>query len=420
MMMQQQQQQQQQQQPLIHLRRHQWTRFHSGGADDDSPMDDNHHYQQWQNQREVSAAAKTRRGGRCIINPHDRRYQIWWYATAIAAIATAFWTPYQIAFAGGGGAAPHFSTTTTTANGDANQQVYDYNEDEDDDGSSTSIGSQFEMFLTMLFIIDIFVQLHLAKEEDEVAKASMTTTATTTTSSKSSKSSSTSSRDEMCHHYLSHPRFWCDLIGVFPFEQTILLVVSLLWQHDDETENRSTPLGVSLVRLVRCLRLYRLKRLSDRIQYNGRIKLLWSTLLRNIAVILFSTLSVHFKKTTPWSLCVVYSLLTPLSFSCAFSSPNNNNTSHPLGRLRHVLCGSVARIWPGNVDWFARGRCIVIVIGLLRAQFVVECRCFYDGRFWRLLGRQYGRNDHHVTLYDDQHCREQLVHWQCHVTRRQG
>jgi hypothetical protein len=238
----------------------------------------------------------------------------------VAAIATAFWTPFQIAFAatgsGGGDASSLSSSSTWMAD---ENEVVDEEDTEaavDADGASTNFGSQFEMFLTMIFIIDIVIQFHLARDDgDDDGIVVVTSTSRRPLSVRPRDPNRSSAVDDddddddygrqhksSCHPYLSSLRFWCDLLGVLPLEQTILLAWSLLRRgHDDDDENnadhdqdddRKMALGVSLVRLVRFVRLYRLQKLSDLIQYNGRIKLLWSTLLRNIAVILFSTLAV--------------------------------------------------------------------------------------------------------------------------------
>jgi hypothetical protein len=230
----------------------------------------------------------------------------------VAAIATAFWTPFQIAFATGSSESASTSSSSSSSTWMAAEtDVVDEEETaavEDADGASTNFGSQFEMFLTMIFIIDIVIQFHLARSGDN-NDSGVVVTSTLRRRLRVRRHDPNSSmadddhdddgqRDKSsCHPYLSSPRFWCDLLGVLPLEQTILLAWSLLRRgHDDENngdhdhqDDRKMALGVSLVRLVRFVRLYRLQKLSDLIQYNGRIKLLWSTLLRNIAVILFST-----------------------------------------------------------------------------------------------------------------------------------
>lgn len=76
--------------------------------------------------------------------------------------------------------------------------------------------------------------------------------------------------------------FWVDLVGVFPFETVAIMLYG--GDFDDDA-----ALLFSLLRFLRFVRLHRMKKLSDILQYDGRVSLLWFTLLRNFAAVFGAT-----------------------------------------------------------------------------------------------------------------------------------
>jgi len=179
-----------------------------------------------------------------IVFPWNPYYEAWWTLTAFGAIFTVFFGPFHIAF--GSDAATSVLLT---------------------DDASTLI----EFVLTSIFVVDIFVNFHLAFYKNELIVFE---------------------RTEIWKEYLSK-MFWVDLVGVFPFETVALMMVGDL----DGADKR--VLLFSLFRFLRFVRLHRMKKLSDLLQYDTRVSLLWFTLLRNFA----ATFSV-----THVEACVMYFL----------------------------------------------------------------------------------------------------------------
>ena len=162
-----------------------------------------------------------------IIFPWMTGYKIWWSITAVGAIFTVMFGPYQIAF-------------------------------EDEPGVLTDTSGIIEMILNGIFAVDILVNFNLAFYSDQEVMVF--------------------ERRKICQAYLRR-MFWVDLIGVFPFETLALALSGNLGSTSRDA------LLYSLLRLLRFVRLHRMKRLSDVLQYNARISLLWFTLLRNFAAV---------------------------------------------------------------------------------------------------------------------------------------
>lgn len=159
----------------------------------------------------------------CIIFPWMTAYKIWWTITAVGAIFTVFFVPFQIAF------------------NDASAVV--------------------EYALTLIFVVDIFVNFNLAFYKEEILVFE---------------------RREIFHDYFGG-MFWIDFIGVFPFETFALLLAGNPGGSNNEA------LYFSLLRLLQFVRLHRMKRLSYVMQYDARISLLWFTLIRNFGAVLTVT-----------------------------------------------------------------------------------------------------------------------------------
>lgn len=167
---------------------------------------------------------------RCILFPWMRASKMWWVVTSLAALCTIFVVPYQVAF-----------------------RV--------DPGSLNGPMDLFDWLLTVIFSADVVVTFHSAFYRDEILIYH---------------------RLEIASEYVKG-KIWLDLIGIFPFERIALAVM-----RDRKVDN----LLLSPLQLLRFARLYRLHALSDLLQYNARVSLLWFTLARNIGLTLACT---HFE-----------------------------------------------------------------------------------------------------------------------------
>ena len=174
-----------------------------------------------------------------VVFPFDTSYQIWWFVTAVGAIMTAFLLPYEIAFQAA------------------------------ETGRLEDAGAIVETVLVLIFTLDILINFNLAIYKD---------------------SRLTFQRSEIIKSYLQG-MFWVDLCGVFPF-QTVAM-----WINGNNVANNAFLF--SLWRLPRLVRLHRLKKLSDIMQFDGHISFLWFTLIRNFAAVL---LVAH------WEACTMYFL----------------------------------------------------------------------------------------------------------------
>mmetsp|Transcript_9128 Transcript_9128/g.17196 ORF Transcript_9128/g.17196 Transcript_9128/m.17196 type:complete len:487 (+) Transcript_9128:474-1934(+) len=162
-----------------------------------------------------------------IFFPFNLYYKIWWGITVIGAIATAFFLPYEIAF----------------------QEEY---------GSFKDVGFVVEFILELIFSVDIVINFNLAIYKE--GRLIFT-------------------RSEIVQTYLKE-MFLFDLCGVFPFESL------MLWFTGSLGQSTSDVLIFSIFRLPRLLRLGRLKKFSDIMQYDGHVSFLWFTMLRNAAAVL--------------------------------------------------------------------------------------------------------------------------------------
>ena len=167
---------------------------------------------------------------RGVFFPWMMSYKIWWSITALGAIATVFFAPFQIAF-------------------------------QREPGTFNDVSDMVELFLTGIFAVDILVNFNLVFYKNELIIFD---------------------REEITKEYL-RKMFWVDLIGVFPFETVSLWYMGLLGRGGE------TVLLLSLLRILRFVRLYRMKKLSDILQYDARISLLWFTMLRNFAAVMACT-----------------------------------------------------------------------------------------------------------------------------------
>jgi len=132
---------------------------------------------------------------RGIFFPWAPAYKLWWHVTAMGAIFTVFFAPFQIAF-------------------------------EDEPGTFMDVSGTIELFLNSLFTVDIFVNFNLAFYKDELIVFE---------------------RREIFWEYFGC-MFWWDFIGVFPFETVCLLGAGKLG------ESSRNALLFSLLRMLRFVR----------------------------------------------------------------------------------------------------------------------------------------------------------------------
>lgn len=182
-----------------------------------------------------------------IFFPFSFYYKVWWAITVIGAIATSFFLPYSIAF-------------------------------EDDFRSLNDTGAISELILGFIFTMDILVNFNLAVYVE--GRLIFT-------------------RSEIVQHYLND-MFWVDLCSVFPFEYL------MLWFSGSLGQSSQKILIFGIFRLPRLLRLHRLKRFSDIMQYDGHVSFLWFTMVRNTAAVLAF---VH------WEACTMYFIARLNDFS---------------------------------------------------------------------------------------------------------
>ena len=165
-----------------------------------------------------------------VFFPWVMSYRIWWAITAVGAIATVFFAPFQMAF-------------------------------QNESGDVDFFADAIETTLTTIFVVDIIVTFNLVLYKNERIVLE---------------------RKEIVTSYLQK-MFWIDLIGVFPFEPVAL------WATGHLGDDSSTALMYSMLRILGFARLHRMKKLSDVLQYDARVSLLWFTMLRNFGAVLACT-----------------------------------------------------------------------------------------------------------------------------------
>jgi len=157
-----------------------------------------------------------------ILFPWMKSYRLWWSVTVGATILTAFFCPYTIAFE------PQMGIFTTGA-------------------------AVIEFILIGIFVLDIFVKFNQSYHVDEVLVYE---------------------RKEIAKHYCKR-FFWVDAVGVFPFYSVALAIAG------ERGEDSNKALLLSMFRLLQLVRLYRMRKFFDHLQYNAHVSLMYFTLLRN-------------------------------------------------------------------------------------------------------------------------------------------
>ena len=160
------------------------------------------------------------------LYPWSQFYRTWWHFTAIGAIATAFVTPYQVAF-------------------------------EEDIGWFKQSANLMANVLTGIFTVDIVVNFNLAYWKDEQFVFD---------------------KVQIAREY-GRSLFWIDALGVIPFGS----IVHFVAEHHDLSSD--TILKLNLLYFLRFVRLRRIKKVSEELRNNVCINLLTYTLLRNFAVV---------------------------------------------------------------------------------------------------------------------------------------
>ena len=170
---------------------------------------------------------------RFIIHPLDWRYRLWWYTTVLIAAITSILIPYVIAF---------------TAPG-----LYPYD-------SATSI---VEFVCIALIAIDMIVSFNVARYDKGVL---------------------VTDRRQLAKNY-ARLIFWIDFLSIFPFDEVALSIAGL--RGPSYVNNPILAQYLSLFKIIRMLRLYRLSWFFQFLTYNLAASLLMVTLLRNIFLTFF-------------------------------------------------------------------------------------------------------------------------------------
>lgn len=184
----------------------------------------------------VTASAKMQArqkvSGRWLFLPWTKSYRIWWAITLVASILTVFLETYLIAFVPAG--------------------LHPYND----------AASILSYIFYSIFVVDIFVNFNLAfyNEMDEIV----------------------CNRRDIARNYLKY-MFWIDFIGVCPFYAIALACTGQLGQDSTLAQY------LSLLRLLKLVRLHRVGQLFEILQYSTKVSLMSLTLIRNFGLALVWT-----------------------------------------------------------------------------------------------------------------------------------
>jgi Ion transport protein len=174
-----------------------------------------------------------------LIFAGTKRYQTWRLVTLVGAILTAIWVPYEVAFS----------------------------------PTDNSAGQILNAVLWAIFASDMFVNCNLAISPKELGEEGLT----------SRQDDIIPDRSEIIKTFVTSRMFWVDLVGVFPFEAVALAAGTTALGGEVGPSQQAT---LSILRLLSLVRLHRMAPLSDQLQNNPRISLIWFTLTRNFAVLL--------------------------------------------------------------------------------------------------------------------------------------
>jgi len=166
--------------------------------------------------------------GGIIIFPWNHRYRYWWAITVVCAIGTVLTETFAVAFEPPG------------------------------DYMTGDFLSVIEYIFVAVFLIDIFVNFHLVYYgvNDHLI---------------------TDKREIAIHYLKTH--FFIDLAGIFPFYFIALLISG----HRSGDANSQ----LSLLRLIKLVRIHRVASLFAELQYNPNVSLMWLTLIRNFGFAFF-------------------------------------------------------------------------------------------------------------------------------------
>ena len=168
-----------------------------------------------------------------IVHPLSKAYRFWWDTTVFVAAVTAILEPIAIAFSDPG--------------------LYPYN-------SAITI---LEFICGALIFIDIIVSFNVAR----YVNGELVT-----------------NRIQLATNYMKLI-FWVDLISLIPFDEIALAIAGL--NGPDSVNNPTLAQYLSLLKLTRMLRCYRLFWFFSYLTYNLAAPLLLVTLLRNVLITFF-------------------------------------------------------------------------------------------------------------------------------------
>ncbi|KAI8469642.1 MAG: hypothetical protein J3K34DRAFT_276757 [Monoraphidium minutum] len=166
-----------------------------------------------------------------VIHPYDVRANFWWAFIALAVLVTMLAEPAFLAFAKYPGFYP---------------------------GPDTTITSLLITAYALDIVFNFFVAYH---DADGLLVVD---------------------RRRIAANY-ARVRLWVDLATTIPFDWIVLGVMGL--RESDTVEARY----ISMLRLIRLARVYRLKKWADYLTTNTSVSLLWVTILRNALVLFYTT-----------------------------------------------------------------------------------------------------------------------------------
>ncbi|KAF8054945.1 AKT1 [Scenedesmus sp. PABB004] len=186
---------------------------------------------------------------RHIIHPHDIMAQCWWTFILCTVVVTLFVEPYSLAFSHYPGLHPLTAPDTILA-----------------------------IIFTSVYSVDVLLNFFVAYYEDGELVTDL---------------------PSIARHY-ARWRLWVDLVTTIPFDWIVLGAMGL------QQSNNTTAWYVSLLRLLRLGRAYRLYGWVRALTYNQTISLVVITLVRNFALCFFV---VH------WAACIFWYIAKQSGFA---------------------------------------------------------------------------------------------------------
>jgi hypothetical protein len=160
-----------------------------------------------------------------IILPWSMSYKCWWGFLVFCAIFTMLLETYEIAF--------------------------------EPAGLRTTPVSTILHILSVIFLVDVLINFHLAFEEHDAV---------------------VHDRRRIAYRYYYHGKFVIDILSVLPFYPVAIALSGNVGQDTTVAQY------LGLLRLLALLRLHRVVSMFADLQYNMGLSLMWLTLLRNFMV----------------------------------------------------------------------------------------------------------------------------------------